>query len=400
MFNNQSFSEDSAQNCGNPHYSMSHPMNQSICNVNYNMNVYQNYMYPVVSISDNENAMSITNIEKRQMDEKYIENFLLENDQTNNINDQRNVYKRSKIAITKNAIISAYKLNEKLKTICAELKDNKYLTEEEWQQKMSICNVAKEEIIKLLEPVRDEKFLNQLKKNLERRKKKRLREKVKKEKWKKEKLMRIERRTRLHAQIDSWIRKEQAVIEKEKQEENLRRDADMILFDVRGKRNDARKYLGLLQELQNLRNVKANIARARGEHLSSVADEAFNNIIVKLTEQWSMFDREYSIEEQGLKLMLKTDNEERIEKQKKNLFDDWEKVLFGRKVTSDQYNTDLANFITIRSAWDNYISSDNDASAIPIGWVMPVKPSSAAWQKCLTKEKLNHQPYQPLWSRH
>ena len=38
---------------------------------------------------------------------------------------------------------------------------------------------------------------------------------------------------------------------------------------------------------------------------------------VKLTEQWSMLDREYSTEEQGLKLMLKNDNEKRIEKQKK-----------------------------------------------------------------------------------
>lgn len=46
--------------------------------------------------------------------------------------------------------------------------------------------------------------------------------------------------------------------------------------------------------------------------------------------------------------MLKTDNENRIEKQKKNVFDEWEKVLFGRKITSDQYNTDLSNFIAVR----------------------------------------------------
>lgn len=39
-----------------------------------------------------------------------------------------------------------------------------------------------------------------------------------------------------------------------------------------------------------------------------------------------------------------------------------------------------------RTAWDKYISSDSDASPIPIGWVMPVKPSSAAWQKSLKKE--------------
>ncbi|XP_017761317.1 PREDICTED: uncharacterized protein LOC108551600 [Eufriesea mexicana] len=385
MFNSQSFLEGPMQRSRDSHYDMTHSMNQSIYNANYNVNAYQNYIYPVLT-SDTENATPAINLEKRQTDEKDIENFLLEVNQSNNINDQRNICKKSKIAITKNAITSAYKLNEKLKTICAELKNNQHLAEEEWQQKISICNAAKEEIIKLLEPIRDQNFLNQLKKDLERRRKKRSREKIKKEKWKNDKLMKMERRARMHAQIDSWIWKEQAVIEKEKQEENLRKDADMILFDVRGKRSDARKYLGLLQELQNLRNIKANIARARGEHLSSAADKAFNNIIAKLTEQWSMLDREYSIEEQGLKLMLKKDNEERNEKQKKNLFDEWEKILFGRKIIPDQYNTDLTNFVTIRTAWDKYISTDRDASAIPIGWVMPEKPSSAAWQKCLKKE--------------
>lgn len=47
--------------------------------------------------------------------------------------------------------------------------------------------------------------------------------------------------------------------------------------------------------------------------------------------------------------MLKTDNEERMEKQKKRVFDEWENVLFGKRVlTSDQYSTDLPKFITMR----------------------------------------------------
>lgn len=281
MFSDQSFLEGSAQICSDPQYSMYHLTNQPTYNTNYNMNVHQNYIYPSGSTPDNvsKNTAPIITVEKRQIDEKNIESFLLEVDQSDNITNQRNVYKKSKIAATKNAISSVHKLNEKLRTICAELKDNQNLTDKEWQQKISICNTAKNEIVKLLEPIKEPKFFNQLKKDLERRMKKRLREKVKREKWRNEKLMKMETRARMHAQIDSWIRKKQAVIEKEKQEENLRKDADMILSDVRGKRSDARKYLGLLQELRNLHNIKANIAIARGEHLSSVADEAFNNII-------------------------------------------------------------------------------------------------------------------------
>ncbi|XP_003707212.1 uncharacterized protein LOC100882716 [Megachile rotundata] len=390
MFNDQSFLKGPTQSCMDPSYNVYTPMNQGIYNTSCNVNVYQNYIYPIGTTFDNtnEDPTLVINAAKRQTDEQDIEQFLLEGEETKNISDQRNKCKKSKIAVTKNIITSVYKLNEKLKTICSELKDNQNLSEEEWQEKVNICNTAKEEIVKLLKPIQDPHFLSQLNKDLEKRKKKRLREKIKREKWKNEKLMRMENRARMHAHIDSWIRKKQAVIEKEKQEESLRKDADMILFDVRGKRNDARKYLGLLQELQNLRNVKVNIARARGEHLSAAADEAFNNIIAKLSTQWSTLDHEYSIEEQGLKLMLKTDNENRIEKQKKNVFDEWEKVLFGKKMTSDQYSTDLTGFIAVRSAWDKYISTDSDASPIPIGWVMPNKPSSAAWQKSLKKEVL------------
>ncbi|XP_017877035.1 programmed cell death protein 7 [Ceratina calcarata] len=380
MFAGQSSTGESMQHCGYSHYDT---INPSVYNMNYNLNVYHNYICPI-DTSD-KTATSMSNTENRRIDERNIEHFLQETDQSDNKNDQRNTWRRSKIAYAKNAITSIYKLNERLKRNCAELQNYQNLTEEEWQEKMSVCSAAKEEILKLLEPIKSESCLKQLKRDLERRKRKRLREKVKKEKWNIEKLARTERRARMHAQIDSWIRKEQAVIEKERQEENLRKDADMVLFDVRGKRSDAKKYLGLLQELKNLRNVKVNIARARGEHLSSAADEAFNNILEKLTEQWSKLDREYSIEEQGLKLMLKTDNEERIEKQTRSLFDDWEKVLFGKKI-SDQCNMDLTNFVAIRTAWDKYISAEDDASAIPIGWVMPIKPTSAAWQKCLRKE--------------
>lgn len=43
--------------------------------------------------------------------------------------------------------------------------------EDEWQQKINICNAAKEEIVQLLEPIRSQNFLNQLKKDLEKRKK-------------------------------------------------------------------------------------------------------------------------------------------------------------------------------------------------------------------------------------
>lgn len=389
MYSGQSFQQGTGQTYQNMHLNMYYPINQQQFpyNVNYGGNICYN-VYPSHVTCDNStinNATSIDRIRTRQEDEKVIEQFLKETGSA--IPAKCKQKDPFKIADTKSALMSVARLNKQLEAVCAELKNNFNLSEEEWQEKVSACNAAKHEICEILKTIKDANFLNKVKNNLEKRKKKRMRERFRREEWKKEKLLKEERRARLHAEVDAWIRKKQAVIKREKQEENLRKDADMVLSDVRSKRNDARKYLGILQELQNLREIKANIARARGEKLSLAAEKAFNNTIAKLIEQWTTLDREYAIEEQELKLMLKTDNEKRIEKQTKNLFDDWENVLFGTNIlAAEQSYKNIDSFVMIRKAWDKFISSENDTTTIPIGWIVPERPSSAAWQKCLNKE--------------
>jgi len=50
------------------------------------------------------------------------------------------------------------------------------------------------------------------------------------------------------------------------------------------------------------------------------------------------------------------------------------------------FSIEKISFLHFSAAWDKFISSENDATTIPIGWIVPEKPSSAAWQKCLNKE--------------
>ncbi|XP_071559363.1 programmed cell death protein 7-like isoform X2 [Temnothorax nylanderi] len=388
MYSGQSF-QDTGQTYENVHFNMYYPVTrqQFAYNVNYGGNIYYNVYPSHVTCDDStvNNATSIDRIRRRQEDEKAIEQFLGEaKSAVPTKSKQKDPFK---IAAAKSALISAARLNKQLEAVCAELKSNVDLPEAQWQEKVSACNAAKHEICEILKTVKDVNFLNKVKNDLEKRRKKRTRERLRRKEWRREKSMKEERRARLHAEADAWIRKEQAVVEREKQEEKLRKDADMVLSDVRSKRNDARKYLGILQELQNLRKIKANIARARGEKLSSAAEETFNDTIAKLMEQWTTLDHEYAIEEQELKLMLKTDNEKRIEKQTKNIFEDWENVLFGTSIlAAEQSYKNVDGFIMIRAAWDKFISSETDATTIPIGWIVPEKPSSAAWQKCLNKE--------------
>ncbi|XP_012281757.1 programmed cell death protein 7 [Orussus abietinus] len=350
----------------------------------YNASFQANFnpVYGSIHTFNNE-SLPVLTIELRENDEEVLEKFVEEIASTDKISYKDKKVSQLKISEAKTALITTHRLCNKLKSIHSKLKDGE-LSGTEWKEKLKECKEIKGTISELLEKLKDPEFNGNLVKALKMRKKKRLREKRKRAKNKVEKAFITERRVRLHTEADMWIKNKQDIIEREKQEDNMRKDADIILADVRGKRNDAKRFLGLLQELQNLRKVKANIARARGEHLSSAADETFSNIIVRLIEQWTALDRDYSLEEQGLKLMVKADNELKIEKQTRSTFKEWEHAIFGKKYPSFDFSQkDLNAFITLRKAWDTYVRYDGEGSPIPVGWIMPDVPSSAAWQKYL-----------------
>lgn len=281
MYNNQ---QSTGQTYENMSYNAFYPMTQQqqlAYNASYSGNMYYN-VYPSHATCDNSTFNNTTlndRIRGCQEDEKVIEHFLHESQVSTESKKRKDP---CKIGDVRNALISVIKLNKQLEAVCMELKGDVDLPEEQWQEKVSACNAAKHEICEILKSLKEENHLDAVKRDLEKRKKKRTRQRLRKEKWKKEKSLREEKIARLHAEADSWIRKEQAVIEQEKQEEKLRKDADMVLSDVCSKRNDARKYLGILQELQNLRRIKASVAQARGENLSLSAEEVFNKSTSKV----------------------------------------------------------------------------------------------------------------------
>ena len=230
--------------------------------------------------SYNADVNTIVTLEARKKDEEFIKNFI---DEEGNTSSQPKDTKKStfKVSDIKTALTLAFKLNQTLKDISAELR-HKDLSDSEWHEKIKTAEILKNRINNLVTQFKEETSMKNVKRNLENRKKKRLREKRKREAWKEQKIQNKEKRARLNAEVDNWIKKKQDVIEKEKQEDRFRKDADIVLADVRGKRSDAKKFLALLREMETLRKTKVKIARARGENLPSAADEAFNNIIGKL----------------------------------------------------------------------------------------------------------------------
>jgi adenine deaminase len=67
-------------------------------------------------------------------------------------------------------------------------------------------------------------------------------------------------------------------------------------------------------------------------------------------EQWITLDREYLLEEKGLNLMIRTGNEQKILKRTKNLYDEWEVVLFEKKmfINDEIHKESLENFVMLR----------------------------------------------------
>lgn len=274
---------------GNEHSSQRQLYNMNYAS-NYAVQMQQTFHYPSAANNttnvnsnnfiDDEESSLIAAMQMREHNEREIENFLIENQvdftEAKNSNDRA-----ARISETRCALKSVCGLNRELDNLSKELKENLDMPEAEWCAKIEAVQMKRFEICKALDNLGDDKTMSKVKRSIEKRKKKRLREKKKRDLGKIDKLAAKERRKQLHAKADAWIKDKQDLIEKEKQEVAMRKDADVVLAEVRSRRNDAKKLLALLHELKNLRRIKVNIARARGDHLSSAADEAFANIIGK-----------------------------------------------------------------------------------------------------------------------
>ena len=223
-------------------------------------------------------------LKKRQESQEFLNNFVNSLEESADTHEKpiENTEKPWSISEARETFVKAFNINATLESLSRELRTNEDLSETEWEKKYESCMLLQEELTKILNIFRDSKgFMIRFKKIVEERKKKRRREVRRKMEWRIEKKRKEERRVQRHAEADAWIQGKQDVIEREKQAELLRKDADVVLSDVRSKRADSKKYLGILQELKNLRRIKANIAEGRGEKISPAGTEAFNNIIGK-----------------------------------------------------------------------------------------------------------------------
>lgn len=267
-----------------PHYGSQYPASYPPYGGNYYYPVYSAWSQGGDVGPPGQEDPTVVILNKRQENQLMIENFIAGVEESSKVDAKKPSVEEKTLRISeaRDAVINAFRKILELEKLREKLNSDCNSSDVDWQKKYRDCTAIRDDLVEMMKKFGDDEgVVETLKKQVNRRRKKRLREAGKRAAWKVKKSLNAERRAQLHAEADAWIREKQDIIEREKQVESLRKDADIVLSDVRAKRSDARKFLGLLQELQNLRRIKVSIARARGENLPLAADQAFDNIIGK-----------------------------------------------------------------------------------------------------------------------
>lgn len=256
-----------------------------------------------------------------------------------------------------------------------------------WKQKSVEIGQLKDEFTKLTAQFENDALVNELQRQVVKRRKKRKSQKRKRLFQQEVKELEIEKRLKLHKDIDNWLMSMKEATECCRMEANKKKDADCVLAEVTKKKSEAKKQLSLVEALVKLRSVRETVAQHRGEKTSIEDRVAFNITTDKLNKIWQDCMKTYNREEQSLRLMLEKnaqdDTQAAHRAKEQTLLEEWQEVLFGPKHLIPTNNPtywaltaaerDLQTFIAIRKSWDTFLVNDSNdmGSKIPIGWVLP-----------------------------
>lgn len=190
-----------------------------------------------------------------------------------------------------------------------------------------------------------EEILNQISKLNQKKKKKR--------KSKPKGTFKIISREKLHKEIDKWRQQMHEKLIKDKEFEDNKRILQKFLIDNSRRIQEAVELITKLQkavESQGKRQSEGNPEIVRKlQQLIAV----WQDTLLEYKEERCELERKLCVNKENDSEML------------------WRDCLFGDRSSSWIANSSLTEFINIRTAWDQFLSSDWDASPIPFFWVLP-----------------------------
>lgn len=271
--------------------------------------------------------------------------------------------------------------------------------EVKWTAIMSEVRSCQNKLKALCEELSKENVLGDLKVYAQKRHKKRERQRRQVIIRKQEKEEAEKHTAQQEARINAYRRR---VVEKalhEKQEAEMKEEADSILSEIRFKISRTREYLEKLSALEQLREARKDSYRRKGLYVAAEADKTF---AAEISSVRTLLERQlvdYQKEETALKVMLESEQKEQHETKKLQakeaavlgcLFgnQEVEPVLYPFYQYYCSPMSSMEAFIANREAWDRYLLQPNcpQGGSVPVQWVKPDKPSSQLWAEYCTSD--------------
>lgn len=233
---------------------------------------------------------------------------------------------------------------------------------------------------KLLE-LRDSTLNEQLGRKLDARRKKRAWQKRRNARLKDQKEAQRKNREQLHEKIDQWQREQRKLLEKEKEAQKELDYASHFLTDIHREKAVCKRYLAKFEKVHESRR-RYNL-RDDKEYIADMA---------KLTKKWTSKLTECIREEKRLKDVLARRSAANYQRRVEN---EWNRTLFGDVIPKKfehpllMAERDWEVLVQTRRDWDACLVEEDsadrggDASAIPLGWVLPPQEPAPEWARYL-----------------
>uniref|UniRef100_A0A1Q3FG79 Putative programmed cell death protein n=1 Tax=Culex tarsalis TaxID=7177 RepID=A0A1Q3FG79_CULTA len=287
----------------------------------------------------------------------------------------------------KSAPASISELKQKITNLVSEidlLKTKKATLEKEmhlqpdssWQSNIEQLEQLQQNISDKLNQLSDPPLNEQLRRKLRARHKKRSWQKRRNALLKVQKDAQRTNRNQLHERIDQWQCEQRKLLEEEKLVQQQLDFASHFLADVHRRKAACKRYLAKFEKVRE--------SRRRYQHEDDCDDDAD---LAELTKKWTAKLAACVREEKRLKDVLARRSAANYQRRVEN---EWNRALFG-DVISKKPDRDREVLVQTRWNWDAFLVGEgdddagDDASAIPLGWVLPPKDPAPEWAQYLTK---------------
>ncbi|KAL9697389.1 hypothetical protein quinque_000830 [Culex quinquefasciatus] len=182
-------------------------------------------------------------------------------------------------------------------------------------------------------------------------------------------------RDQLHDRIDQWQREQHKLHEEEQLVQHQLELASHFLADVHRRKATCKRYLAKFEKVRE----------SRRRHHQDEGDDDANADLTELTKKWTAKLTECVREEKKMKDVLARRSAVNYQRRVEN---EWNRALFGDVVPKKVEDRDV--LVRTRWEWDACLvgkgDDGDDASAVPLGWVLPPEDPTPEWVQYQMKE--------------